>query len=96
MKFFAAIFLAFIALFAFAQAQTHAPCDDACPFNYDPVCGQIDGLVETYGNECAAKLEACRKGKCKSKFISQKIDKIKFENLTALQIVDRKECPVPL
>lgn len=61
MKFLAVFFFVFMALFAYTQAA----CDQACPFNYDPVCGQIDGLVETYGNECAAGVEACRKGKGK-------------------------------
>lgn len=63
MKFLFFFVFALLAMFAGAQKQNEN-CDDiACPYNYDPVCAQADGLPLTFGNECSVRTEICRKKK---------------------------------
>ncbi|XP_055704757.1 agrin-like isoform X2 [Phlebotomus papatasi] len=38
-------------------------CNDACPFNYEPVCCTYpDGSTVTYGNSCEASVDSCKRG----------------------------------
>lgn len=62
MKFLSIALLIVSAFFAFAYAAPPGvDCDQTCTFQYDPVCAQIDGLVETFGTQCAAEVESCRR-----------------------------------
>ncbi|CRK92152.1 CLUMA_CG005718, isoform A [Clunio marinus] len=60
MKILFVLMLALAALFAFAQAEEK--CDEACPYNYAPVCAKPltgTGKALTFGNDCAVRVYSC-------------------------------------
>lgn len=62
------IWLALFAIFAFAQADDK--CEEACSYNYDPVCAKPKAGIKafTFGNECAVRVYACQQKSGEFKF----------------------------